>query len=280
MNTIKISPKFKLESDFTTYARETIFTYQNGFVYYIDISDGSVFKIINVSRITNPIRCYYFDRKTYVYNFDEVAVIDYVTDEVTYHPMKRSGTKIIKEYFGPFQHILAAYDNGLIDIYVDCQLYKTVKIEDDLFKDADFLIPFATDFNNAHGIYIILKNSVFLYLDFTNNETYFVAELRGYKVGSAVYQAYPEYMYYNTIDGRLIKSDFRNQQLYLVNAKEVLNPSKKFMVLLDKENKILINGQHYPEMKPPFKLYGQHLDTLIIVDKENTLFRLESQKEY
>ena len=117
--TVKLNDKFTFKKEFTTYVRETIYTYQDGNVYVIDCNDGLVTQVINVGSIKNPIRCYYFDRYVYVYNYEDIAYYDVVNHTLNTKKMRHSGSNIAYSSFSEFKHTLIIYSDLTVDIYND-----------------------------------------------------------------------------------------------------------------------------------------------------------------
>ena len=279
MNSVQLSQKFSFEDDFTSFARETIFTYQNGYIYFIDYSDGQVKKMIDVSVIKNPVRCYYFNRYIYVYNYEEVAIFDNVNDTLTVEKMEHSSDKkIIYSFFSQFRVLLLIYEDLTMDFYKNMRLFKTCHLDKKYFDKADMYFPFSSDFSGPLGYFMVFKDGAIIMKQFDSPDYGFCGALLGYESGSAIYQPYPGYFFYKR-NGDVVRFKFANNNILetLVNVKEILNPSDKFMVYLIKDDRVVINDCVYKNIQAPCKLFGQHNDELIVIDANNVLWNLSAR---
>lgn len=276
--TIKLDKKFAFKKEFTTYVRETIYTYQDGNIYVVDCNDGLVVQVINVDFIKNPIRCYYFDRYVYVYNYEDIAYYDVVNHTLSTKKMVHSSSKnIVYSSFSEFRHTLIIYSDLTVDIYNDkLDLVKTSTIDKDFYDDFEQVIALARDFEDIAGFITIQKSgAVFLKL-FATNEVGLWAIMKGY-IGdnSAIYQPYPGYLYYKTKDGFMRYTlGQENSTIVLPGVLEILYPSYKLFAVLFIGDQLIINNHVYSDIKMPIKLFGQHNQESIVVDADNILHNL------
>ncbi len=278
--TVKLNEKFAFKKEFTTYVRETIYTYQDGNIYVIDCSDGLVTQVINVDFIKNPIRCYYFDRYVYVYNYEDIAYYDVVNRTVGTKKMRHSSSNIVYSSFSEFKHTLIIYSNLTVDIYNDkLDLVKVTTIDKDLYNDFEQAIVLAHDFDNIAGFITIQKSGAVFIKMLANNQVGLWAIMDGYNGDkSAIYQPYPGYLYYKTKSGVMrYRLGQQNSATLLPGVIEVLNPSYRFFAFLVIGNQLVINNHIYKTIKLPVKLFGQHNQELIVVDADNVLHNLTGE---
>ena len=278
--TVKLNEKFAFKKEFTTYVRETIYTYQDGNIYVIDCNDGLVTQVINADFIKNPIRCYYFDRFVYVYNYEDVAYYDVVNRTLSTKKMRHSRSNIVYSSFSEFKHTLIIYSDLTVDIYNDkLDLVKVTTIDKDLYNDFEQAIVLAHDFDNIAGFITIQKSGAVFIKLFANNQVGLWAIMEGYNGDkSAIYQPYPGYLYYKTKNGVMrYRLGQQDSATLLPGVIEVLNPSYRFSAFLVTGNHLVINNYIYETIKLPVKLFGQHNQELIVIDANNVLHNLTKQ---
>ena len=278
--TVKLNEKFAFKKEFTTYARETIYTYQDGNIYIIDCNDGLVVQVINVDFVKNPIRCYYFDRYVYVYNYEDIAYYDIVNHTLGTKKMRHSSSNIVYSSFSEFKCTLIVYSDLTVDIYNHrLDLAKTSTIDKDLYNDFEQVIALSRDFEDISGFITIQKSGAVFIKLFANNQVGLWAIMNGYNGdNSAIYQPYPGYLYYKTKNGFVrYRLGQENSATILPGVLKILNPSYKFFALLLIGDQLAINNRLYSDIKMPIKLFGQHNQELIVIDADNVLHNLTGE---